>query len=106
MIQIVNCRRFSFVVVPLFLGVCGALSSLIGARAGETHEFVIASNDGYGVQDCLAEASECGQVVADAWCEAHGRGPAVSFGPRSAFSSAVATRVAAAEEAYIVKCQD
>jgi hypothetical protein len=106
MIRTVNFRRFAFVVVPLFLGVCGAVSSLAGARAGETHEFVIASNDGYGVQDCLAEASECGQVVADAWCEAHGRGPAVSFGPRSAFSGAVATKVSAAEDSYIVKCGD
>ena len=31
-------------------------------------------------QDCLGEGGECGRAVADAWCEADGRGAALSFG--------------------------
>jgi hypothetical protein len=42
--------------------------------------FVIAGASGYGVEDCLTEAGECGKAVADAWCEAHGRGVALRFG--------------------------
>ena len=44
--------------------------------------YVIAADEGYGVEDCLLGAGECGQVVADAWCEAHGAGNAIQFGRR------------------------
>ena len=78
----------------------------LAAWGGETHALVIAANDGYGVQDCLAEAGECGQIVANAWCEAHGPGIAVSFGPASRFAGVVATKIAATEENYVVNCAD
>jgi hypothetical protein len=93
-------------VISCILGVIVSIGPLSGARAQETHPLVIAANDGYGVQDCLAEAGECGQVVADAWCEAHGRGPAVSFGLASQFVGLVATKIAATPEDYIVNCGD
>ena len=51
-----------------------------GGQAGEAHSFIVAANDGYGIQDCLGEGGECGRVVADAWCEAHGHGAALTFG--------------------------
>src|SRR5579862_4286473 len=51
------------------------------ASASAPHTFIVAANDGYGVEDCLSEGSACGQVVADAWCEAHGLSAAVHFGP-------------------------
>jgi len=57
-----------------------ALSGTSNASADETSTYVIAAASGYGVEDCLGEGGECGQVVADAWCEAHGRGAAVKFG--------------------------
>jgi len=50
------------------------------ARAAGTLTFVIAGADGYGVEDCLSEGGDCGRVVADAWCEAHGHAAAVRFG--------------------------
>ena len=93
-------KQSVFIVVSLILGV----GSLSGARAGETHALVIAANDGYGVEDCLAEAGDCGQVVADAWCEAHGHGAAVSYGPASLFAGVVATKIAATAEQYVVNC--
>ena len=87
--------------IPVVIFGAGALS---GARAGETHALVIAANDGYGVEDCLAETGDCGQVVADAWCEAHGHGAAVSYGPASRFASGVATKISATAEDYVVNC--
>jgi len=75
------------------------------ARAGEPHNYEIAANDGYGLADCLAAGSECGQVVADSWCEAHGHGHALAFGPEAAFTGR-ATRISMTEERYVVTCGD
>jgi len=99
-------KQTAFTVISWILGVVLSMGALSGARAGETHALVIAANDGYGVEDCLAEVGDCGQVVADAWCEAHGHGPAVSFGPRSAFEGVGATKISMADESYVIKCGD
>jgi hypothetical protein len=96
----------AFTVISWLLGVIASAAALSGARAGETHRLVIAANDGYGVEDCLAESGDCGQVVADAWCEAHGHGAAVSYGPASRFTGIVATKIAATSEDYVVNCGD
>jgi hypothetical protein len=42
--------------------------------------FLIPASDGYGVADCLTGASECGRIVANAWCESHGFSRAEAFG--------------------------
>ena len=51
-------------------------------RAATTVEktFLLPASEGYGVADCLVGKSECGQVVADAWCEAQGFGASASYG--------------------------
>ena len=43
--------------------------------------FQVPANDGYGVGDCLVSGGDCGQMVADAWCETQGFRQAVTFGP-------------------------
>jgi hypothetical protein len=53
------------------------------STAAEGSTFLIAATAGYGVEDCLGEGGECGRVVADAWCEAHGRGAALNFGQQT-----------------------
>jgi hypothetical protein len=42
--------------------------------------FLIPASDGYGVADCLTGTHECGRIVANAWCEAHGFSRAEVFG--------------------------
>jgi hypothetical protein len=64
---------------PMLLVVL-AFSGVSNASADEGSTYVIAAASGYGLEDCLGEGGECGQVVADAWCESHGRGAAVKFG--------------------------
>ena len=98
--------RSPLTIISCISGVILSTTALAAARGGETHALVIAANDGYGLQECLAEAGECGQIVADAWCEAHGHGAAVSFGPASRFAGVVATKIAATEENYVVNCAD
>ncbi len=50
------------------------------ASAEEMSTHVIAAASGYGVEECLNEAGECGQVVANAWCKTQGLGVAAKFG--------------------------
>ena len=46
-----------------------ALLLLAAQNAGAapaTKDFILPADDGYGMDDCLAEAGTCGQLVADA----------------------------------------
>jgi hypothetical protein len=92
-----------------FISVFAATLAVAGApdlaRAEGSHEYEVAANDGYGLEDCLAAGSQCGQVVADAWCEAHGHGHALAYGLRSAVDGRP-TQVSATEEPYVIKCGD
>jgi hypothetical protein len=60
-------------------------------QADERHTFVISDSEGYGITECLTSGSSCGRVVADAWCEAHGLGAALAFGPADDVTGAIAT---------------
>ncbi len=91
------------ILLPLLAVALGAAAP--GAARAATHDYEIAANDGYGLEDCLSAGSECGRVVADAWCEAHGHGHALTFGLRSALEERP-TQVAAVDESYVVRCGD
>ena len=98
------------VVVPLLAAVLVLLAgSRHGARAAD-NVFVISDSEGYGIMDCLTNGGSCGRVVADAWCEAHGLGPARSFGSASDVTGAVPASVSTgpklAPGAAIVACGD
>jgi len=94
--------------LSIFVGLVVCVSEIGGGRAGEAHSFIVAANDGYGVQDCLGEGGECGRVVADAWCEAHGHGAALAFGRADdgAGAISVAATPATGAEPYVVSCGD
>jgi hypothetical protein len=84
-----------------------AVATLLTAaavHADERKAFVIAAADGYGVEDCLAEAGECGKAVADAWCEAHGDGAALDFGAGAALAQKIGLDVGAARDGYVIVC--
>lgn len=50
------------------------------AQAADTLDFVVPPSDGYGVAECMKPGEECGQVIADAWCESHGHAHATAYG--------------------------
>jgi hypothetical protein len=91
-------------LIPLVLGVVIGVGEFGGAKADEIHAYLMAANDGYGLADCLS-GGECGQVVADAFCEAQGHGSAISFGPQSRFTGAGA-KISTTAEPYVVNCRD
>jgi hypothetical protein len=53
------------------------------SRSAKVQTFIIPSDEGYGMTDCLRghrEAGSCGQVIADSYCEAQGFARAEHFG--------------------------
>lgn len=73
--------------------------------------FLIPSNEGYGTGECLTGGnSECGQVVANAWCESQGYASASGYGVASQdeYTGAIDnTPVRAASERPIrITCKD
>jgi hypothetical protein len=95
-------------VLPL-AGFC-ALAALLGqapVNAKSNRTFVIPANDGYGLGECITAAKPCGRIVADAWCEAHGQGPARAFGRAEDITASVAevsTKESAAPGSIVVSC--
>ncbi len=80
-------RRRLFRIVLFCIGCIGGMSALLAlkprAGAAEGHTLIIPPNDGYGFEECLTPGSQCGLVVADAWCKAHGFAGSQGFGPET-----------------------
>ncbi len=95
-------------IVPLLATFLLLAAGAGGARAANT--FVISDNEGYGIMDCVTDGKSCGRVVADAWCEAHGHGPAKSFGRASDITGATQvsteTPTQIKPDAAVVACGD
>ena len=68
-------------VLPMRLVLsCLSLIILLTVAAGaETHTFIVDSDDGYGVNRCLATGASCGVAVASAYCRSQAFAEARSF---------------------------
>ena len=100
-----NIMRRAVALVGLF-GIIGAGLSLAvvpttGTVAAPKPErtYLIPASDGYGVADCIASKAECGQIVANAWCEAQGHRIAKSYGVATAEDFTGTVKVATSSEA-------
>jgi hypothetical protein len=94
-------------ILSFFLAIAFSFGAVARGQAAEGNTFIIATTDGYGVEDCLGEGGECGHVVADAWCEAHGHGAALSFGLAEDVTNAIpAGGAGKMGPPYIVTCGD
>ena len=76
-------------LVPLLAGLLlsGALAA--STQAQQNRLFIIPAADGYGISECFDAGRDCGRVVADAWCEAHGHGRAEAFGKAEDITAAI-----------------
>src|ERR1700730_14704772 len=74
-------RKFIMKRIFLLGGILAAFALKVPARAAESRTLIIPPNDGYGFEECLKGRSQCGLVVADAWCKAHGFAGSNGFGP-------------------------
>ena len=113
-------RKIVQIALPL-LGALVAISvSKAPSQAATNHMLVIPASDGYGFDDCLSGGKACGQVIADAWCEAHGMAASVSFGRAEDITASIkgtglkagsgikgeVKEAAVAPDAFIVNCRD
>ena len=98
--------KFRPFLIPMLVCLTLASAGIGRAQEGAGHAFIISAAAGYGVEDCLGEGGECGRVVADAWCEAHGHGAAISFGRAEDVtgSIAIAQAGAKADTPYVITC--
>mgnify|MGYP001807942356 CR=1 FL=1 len=91
-----------------FAGSDGETPAKVPSHVEKT--FLIPSSDGYGVGDCLTTpGSECGQVVANAWCEAQGYAAANTFGIAAAdeYTGAIEQPISTPSERPIrITCRD
>lgn len=69
---------FGIIGAGMSLALLPATGTVAAPKAERT--YLIPAGDGYGVADCIASKSECGQTVADAWCEAQGHRIATAYG--------------------------
>lgn len=90
-----------FRLATLFAGLMVTLPATAQLRS-----IVVPANDGYGLSECLAENGACGQVVAEAWCNASGLGKAVTFGRAKAsdVTGSIGAKRASQADNFIVTC--
>jgi hypothetical protein len=94
-------------ILPFFVALALGVAAVNRSQAAEGSTFIIAATDGYGVEDCLGEGGECGHVVADAWCESHGHGAALSYGLAEDITNTIPGGGAGKTGVpYIVRCGD
>jgi hypothetical protein len=71
-------RKFFHVVLSILAGLLALTALKQRVLADQT--FVIPADDGYGLDDCLGKDRSCAEVVAAAWCEAHGLSGPLAYG--------------------------
>lgn len=97
------------IIGPMLAGLLVAAAYHSSSQAATTATYVISDQDGYGVLECLDQKSGCGKIVADAWCEAHGHGPARAYGRAEDLTASigpVSTRPAAKPDSILVSCAE
>jgi hypothetical protein len=94
--------------LPLVAAILALASMKDQARAQEGPVFTVAASEGYGVAECLVSRGQCGQVVADAWCEAHGYGRAMAFGLADDVTASIgkASLASPSNGAVIIRCAE
>jgi hypothetical protein len=105
----IHRRRKVFRLVLFLLGgILAAFALKVPARATESRTLIIPPNDGYGFEECLKGRSQCGLVVADAWCKAHGFAGSNGFGPADEAAGTVdeASRSRIEPGSFHVTCGD
>jgi len=67
----------------LLFAILAVLALRLPAEAIEGHTLIIPPNDGYGFEQCLTPGSQCGLILADAWCKAYGYRGSQGFRPET-----------------------
>lgn len=103
----IDFRKAAQLILSMAAGYLFLMAMHASARAGQTQTFVIPASDGYGIHECLTPGASCGQVVADAWCEAHGLEKSMAFGPAEDITGSTGLPVPRIEPgSLIITCKE
>jgi hypothetical protein len=104
----IDYRKALQIILMLVVGCLFLMAMHVTAKAAQTQTFVVPMSDGYGTDECLKPGSSCGQIVADAWCEAHGLDKSLGFGPADDItaSTGAADTPHAQPGSVIISCQE
>ena len=97
------------ILAPLLAGLLVAAAYQGASRAAPAPRnavYVISDSEGYGLVECIVQKRDCGKIVADGWCEAHGHGPAVGFGVADDVTGAISASSSASKPAAMVSCSE
>ncbi len=101
-----NSRFFALTLAAALA--CGSVP-WTPASAAEGERYIIPATDGYGISDCLHGQSDCGRVMADSWCEAHGHAHAIAYGTGADVTGATPIKdhlVQVAASDVVIRCGD
>ncbi len=92
------------IVLRVLLSILAALLVLAATHrpSGRAtgHTFILPASDAYGASDCHGKAQGCSEVVASAYCEAHGYASPIAYGKAEDMTGAIpAVQGPAAESA-------
>ena len=96
------------IIVPLGAGLIALATLTRGPAQAAPRTFVLDQHEGYGVTSCLVDGIPCGKVVANAFCESQGKGPAVAWGVASDITASISDKPAPklAPGSVIITCGD
>ncbi len=97
------------IAAPLVAGLLASAAYHSNVQAAPLATYIVSDQDGYGVQECLTQKSDCGKIVADAWCESHGHGPAKAYGRAEDITASIASdapRQPVKPDAAVVSCSE
>ncbi len=94
---------------PLLAGVLIAAGCAWSADAESSPggAYVISDQEGYGLLECLTQKDDCGKIVADSWCAAHGHGAARAFGRADDLTASIdstAAQLPQKPDAAVIAC--
>ena len=70
----------------------------------QVRDFLVAGGDGYGTSECLSSKSNCGAIVANAWCESKGYAKSVSYRLANKEESTGSIKTTIIDQAFIITC--
>jgi len=101
-------RKILCAVLSILAGLLALAALRDNVKADQSHTFVIPAQDGYGIEDCIGKDRACAEVVASAWCEAHGLAAPIAYGRAEDMTGTVAGAQPAKFDpgSFVVTCKD
>jgi hypothetical protein len=91
--------------LPVLFGFALGFAGVWECQALDIRTYFVSASTGYGVEECLDDGGECGEMVANAWCDAQGQGVALEFGRSEVDPASASDASWPAPKRYYVQCR-